>query len=165
MISSYDQGRKGEVDEHAFFCEASGTMRKHSGSSVLDHNGTSSSWQLAPLTMGSPLGNHLMKQRSSYSGSTGDDPSCLQLQSLNYDDNNNTTIARQQKQVGQQQYYAMDREDRQPKKVMHHFIDEWPPKDNEDSCWLDNNDHDHKLSKIQLSISMPNSSSHNDPKW
>ncbi|KAL3535536.1 hypothetical protein ACH5RR_003997 [Cinchona calisaya] len=157
---SYDHhhGRKEEVDEHehAFFCEASGTIRN------LD--GTSSSSQLVPpvLTMGSsPLDSHMKQQKSPY----------LQLQSLNHDNYNNnnmnTTASRQQKQAGQQQqqYYPMDRnDDHHQKKVMHHFFDEWPPKDNKDSCsWLDNNnnnDHDHhKLSKIQLSISVPNSSS------
>ncbi|XP_027176298.1 growth-regulating factor 5 [Coffea eugenioides] len=160
--SSYGQGGKEEVDEHAFFCEASGTVRNLSGgSSVVDHDGTSS-WQLAPLTMGSPSGSHL-KQRSSYSVSNGGHSSYLQLQSLNHDNDYNTT-SRQQKQASQQQYYGLgDRDDHQNKRVMHRFFDEWPPKDNKDSCWLDNNDHhDHKLSKIQLSISMPNASSHHD---
>lgn len=140
------------MDEHAFFSETSGTMRNISGSTLDD-----SSWHLTPLTMGSPLGH--LKQRS-YSGSSGHSYN-LQLQSLN-------DSSRLQKQ-GQQYYQdnmmlsTVDRDD-QPKKVMHHFFDEWPPKDKD--SWLETHDHD-KLSshhhvpvssKIQLSISMPNSS-------
>ena len=60
--------------------------------------------------------------------------------------------------------WISDRDYHQNKKVMHHIFNEWPPKDNKVSCWLDNNDHrdDHTMSKIHLSISTPNASSHHD---
>ncbi|KAL3532681.1 hypothetical protein ACH5RR_006202 [Cinchona calisaya] len=134
---SYGEGGKEELDEHVFFSEASGTMRNISGgSSSLDD---SSSWQLAPLGQ--------LKQRSNYSGGSGNS-SYLQLQSLNM--LSSTTMD--------------NNRDDQPKKVMHHFFDEWPPKDKHSSSWLDDDDtDDHHVqvsSKIQLSISMPNPSSH-----
>lgn len=58
--------------------------------------------------------------------------------------------------VKQNPYYTSDInnreivEDQQPNKIMHHFLDEWPPKDNKDS-------EDKFLShRTQLSISVPN---------
>ncbi|CAA3010634.1 growth-regulating factor 1-like [Olea europaea subsp. europaea] len=58
--------------------------------------------------------------------------------------------------VKQNPYYTSDInnreivEDPQPNKIMHHFLDEWPPKDNKDS-------EDKFLShRTQLSISVPN---------
>lgn len=149
----YGDGMKGEVDEHVFFSEASGTMRSTCGSNSVDDT-----WQLSPLTMSSPM-CHLKQRTYSPSQSTGHSAaSYLQLQSLN-------DSSRQQ----QRQYYYHDvkthddlpmkieTEDHQPKKVMHHFFDEWPPKDNKDS-WLDSEDKFSGLSKTQLSISIPNPS-------
>lgn len=123
---------KEEVDEHVFFSEASGTMRSRCGSN--------DTWQLSPLTMSSSP----MKQRTTYSPSQSTGHSYLQFQSLN--DNS---------RQGQYYYHNdVEKEDHQPKKVMHHFFDEWPPKDNKHS-WLDSDD---KFSKTQLSISISNPS-------
>ncbi|XP_059633213.1 growth-regulating factor 1-like isoform X2 [Cornus florida] len=152
----YGDGMKEGVDEHALFSEASGTMTSYSGSSKND------SWQLTPLTMGSSL-THL-KQRS-YSGLQN---GCLNLQVQGLTDASN------QQKHDQQHFYGLgshdvkcemslkiERDD-EPQKVMHHFLDEWPPR-NKDS-WLDS---DEKSSTTQLSISIPNSShdffmNHND---
>lgn len=95
-----------------------------------------------------------------------------------------TTMTMMEREDHQQQQHQQQ----QPKKVMHHFFDEWPPKDkdswidaNEEDDDNDNDNgnnklgsrsHHHQLhhhnhhhhhhhapaSKIQLSISMPNSS-------
>lgn len=168
--SSYGQVPKEEVDEHVFLSEASGTMRNVSDTSLHD------SWQ---LTMGSPL-----KHRS-YSGAHSGHSSYLQL----------NDSSRRQKQ-DHHHYYALGCDDlkndvhvplttmmergedhhQQPKKVMHHFFDEWPPKDKDSWIDADDNDNDNNnnsniklgrnhqhhhqapASKIQLSISMPNTS-------
>ncbi|TMW86772.1 hypothetical protein EJD97_020902 [Solanum chilense] len=132
-------GMKEEVGEHVFFSsEASGTMRSTCGSNSIE----SDTWQLSPLTMSSSP----MKQRTTYSPSQSTAHSYLQLQSLN--------------ESSRQNYYYhndVEKEDHQPKKVMHHFFDEWPPKDNKHS-WLDSDDKFSGLSKTQLSISIPNPS-------
>lgn len=126
-------GMKDQVDEHVFFSEASGTMRSTFGSNSVDGD----NWQLSPLTMSS---SSPMKQRTNYSPSQSTGHSYLQLQSLN---------------DGQYYYHNdVDKQDHQPKKVMHHFFDEWPHKDNKNS-WLDSDD---KFSKTQLSISVPSPS-------
>ncbi|KAB2618322.1 growth-regulating factor 1-like [Pyrus ussuriensis x Pyrus communis] len=52
----YAYGMKEEVDEHAFFSEPSGTVRRFSGSSSLDD-----SWQFTPLTISTSSSS---KQRS-----------------------------------------------------------------------------------------------------
>ncbi|KAI5674289.1 hypothetical protein M9H77_14653 [Catharanthus roseus] len=149
--SSYGQGQgsKEEIDqEHAFFSETSGTMRNN-----VSGQDSSTTWQMAAapvLTMGSSTLMNQMKQRSSY----------LQL-----DDNYSSRRHKQD-----QQYYGQEDDQQQTKKVMHHFFDEWPPKDKD--SWTINEtttDHQHDkltrnhhhqapVSKIQLSISMPNSS-------
>lgn len=205
--SSYGHGPKEEVDEHIFFSEAAGTTMRNNVTETSLHD----SWQ---LTMGSPA---LLKQHRSnyYSGTqTGHSAPTNYLQ-LNDTATTTTNSTRQ----NQNQYYAlgcddlkndvplttmtmMEREDhqhqhqhqqqhqQQPKKVMHHFFDEWPPK--EKDSWIDSNgdddddddndnnklgsrshhhQHHHHLqhhqnhnhhhapaSKIQLSISMPNTS-------
>lgn len=130
---------KEEVGEHVFFSsEASGTMRSTCGSNSIE----SDTWQLSPLTMSSSP----MKQRTTYSPSQSTAHSYLQLQSLN--------------ESSRQNYYYhndVEKEDHQPKKVMHHFFDEWPPKDNKHS-WLDSDDKFSGLSRTQLSISIPNPS-------
>ncbi|KAI3447199.1 hypothetical protein Pfo_003864, partial [Paulownia fortunei] len=137
----HGHGMKGETDEHAFFSEAnsnSGTMKSISdGFSAND-----SSWQLAPLTMGSSLSQ--MKDNAYSSGLE----SGQQLQSLTRQQNHD-----------HHHYYNCDmplnvERDDQPKKVMHHFLDEWSPKDKD--SWPNSED---KLSshRTQLSISIPNS--------
>ncbi|KAM3377220.1 growth-regulating factor 1-like isoform X1 [Capsicum galapagoense] len=149
--NGYGDGMKEEVDEHVFFSEASGTMRSTCGSNSVDDT-----WQLSALTMSSSPMCHLKQRTYSPSQSTTGHSaaSYLQLQSFN----NDSSILQQQ----QRQYYhdlpmKIETEDHQPKKVMHHFFDEWPPKDNKDS-WLDSDDKFLGLSKTQLSISIPNPS-------
>lgn len=146
--NGYGDGMKEEGGEHVFFSEASGTMRSRCGSNSVDDT-----WELSPLTMSSPMCHS--KQSTGHSAA-----SYLQLQSLN-------DSSRQQRQDHHQYYYndlkthdspmKIETEDHQPKKVMHHFFDEWPPKDNKDS-WLDSEDKFSGLSKTQLSISIPNPS-------
>ncbi|XP_019173386.1 PREDICTED: growth-regulating factor 1-like isoform X2 [Ipomoea nil] len=166
--NGYGHGMKDEVDEHVFFSsEGSGSIRSSiSGSNNLADD---SAWQLAPLTMASPpLGQ--LKQRDYCGPQNGYSASYLHLHEA----------SRQQRQGGGggeedeegEEYYGlggsggsktvgvgmMNPEDQQPKKVMHHFFDEWP-KENKDS-WLDSGDGD-KYSAPRgphLSISVPNSS-------
>ncbi|XP_059283942.1 growth-regulating factor 1-like [Lycium ferocissimum] len=141
--NGYGDGMKEEVDEHVFFSEASGTMRSTCGSNSVED----STWQLSPLKMGSPTMCHLKQRTTNYSPSQSTGASYLQL----------NDSSRQQQD--HHQYFhdlpmKIETEDHhQPKKVMHHFFDEWP-KDNKDS-WLDSED---KFSKTQLSISIPNPS-------
>lgn len=138
------------MDEHVFFSsEGSGSIRSTSGSNSVDD----STWQLAPLTMASPpLGQ--LKQRD-YCAPQNGYSSYLQLHEA----------SRQQRQ---EDYYGLgsdgsktdvgsmiNSEDQQPKKVMHHFFDEWP-KENKDS-WLDSGDK-YSSHGPHLSISVPNSS-------
>ncbi|VFQ81332.1 unnamed protein product [Cuscuta campestris] len=128
------------VDEHVFFSEASGSIRSTTGSNSVDEDTT---WQLAPLTMASssPLGQ--LKERDYCVSHDG--YSYLQL---------NEASRHHQRQ--EDDYYGLgSKDDHQPKKVMHHFFDEWP-KENKDS-WLDSGD---KFSThgSHLSISVPNSS-------
>ncbi|KAA8534781.1 hypothetical protein F0562_029777 [Nyssa sinensis] len=146
----YGHGMKEEVNDHVFSSEASGTMRSYSGSSMDE------SWQLTPLTMSSSLTH--FKQR------TGSGYSYLQIQDRAAD------TSKQEKQdqhcyafggnVKCEMPFKIERDhDEVPQKVMHHFFDEWPPR-NKDS-WLDsdNKSSNHATaSSTQLSISIPNSS-------
>ncbi|GAV72785.1 WRC domain-containing protein/QLQ domain-containing protein [Cephalotus follicularis] len=156
-----------DVDEHAFFSEPSGTMRTFSGSSMDD------TWQLTPLTMSSSSSS---KQRSC--SGLQNDYSYLQLQSLT-----DHTTPKQHKQ-DQHSYIlgsdikcempmTLDRQqEEEPRKIVHRFFDEWPPK-NRDS-WLDMDDkssNSTSVSTTRLSISIPstsqdfpifNSRAHND---
>ncbi|CAH9111008.1 unnamed protein product [Cuscuta epithymum] len=141
--NGYGHGMRDEgVDEHLFFSEASGSIRSTTGSNSVDDDTT---WQLAPLTMASssPLGGQLKERDYCVSQ---DGYSYLQL---------NEASRQQQRQ--QEDYYGLgSKEDhQQPKKVMHHFFDEWP-KENKDS-WLDSGDK-YSLHGPHLSISVPNSS-------
>lgn len=51
------------------------------------------------------------------------------------------------------QYYSSLEREEQPKKVMHHFLDEWAPKETE--SW--SNEDKMPTHRTQLSISVPNS--------
>ncbi|KAJ8566031.1 hypothetical protein K7X08_030508 [Anisodus acutangulus] len=140
--NSYGLGMKEEADKHAFYSEASGTMRSASDSSSIDD----SSWQLAPLTMGSPLGH--LKQRT-YSVSQ-------QFQSLNESSTQdqyhyNYALGNDVKSTDMPG--KIDTQDnQQPKKVMHHFFDELPLQENKDS-WLHSDNE--PISKTHLSNSTP----------
>ncbi|XP_009615805.1 growth-regulating factor 3-like [Nicotiana tabacum] len=136
-------------DQTKFLFDSGAYSRSASGSTSIDDN----SWELAPLTMGSPLGHS--KQRTYSVSQTGE--SYLQLQSFN------ESSRQQQQRQDQYNYYALgndvkadlhmkiDTEDhQQPKKVMHHFFDELPPDQHNKDSWLD--------SKTHLSISVPDSS-------
>ncbi|KAE8667083.1 Growth-regulating factor 2 [Hibiscus syriacus] len=152
--NSYVYGLKEEEDEHAFFSEASGTMRSFSGSSVDD------SWQLAPLTMST----FSSKQRS-FSGLPSE-YSYLQLQSLT------DHSTKQSKQDDDEHCYIKFRmpdelDKGEPPKTVHRFFDEWPPKHRD--SWLDLDDKSSNNSTTRLSISIPshdfpifNSRAHND---
>lgn len=54
---------------------------------------------------------------------------------------------------GYRQYYSSLEREEQPKKVMHHFLDEWAPKETE--SWR--NEENMPTHRTQLSISVPNS--------
>ncbi|XP_009781044.1 uncharacterized protein LOC107796598 [Nicotiana tabacum] len=138
-LSSQDQTK---------FLFYSGAYSRSASGSIDD-----SSWELAPLTMGSPLGHS--KQRTYSASQIGE--SYLQLQSFS------ESSKQQQQRQDQYNYYALgndvkanmhmkiDTEDhQQPKKVMHHFFDELPPDQHNKDSWLD--------SKTHLSISVPDSS-------
>lgn len=125
----YGYGMKEEINEQAFFSESS---------SMEDP------WKLTPQTTGSSLAH--LKQRSGLQG--GGYP-FLQHQGL-------TDTSKQQKNFFEMPL-KVERED-QPKKVMHHFFDEWPK--NKDS-WVDSEGKSSDyvpVSTTQLSISIPNSS-------
>ncbi|PIN03953.1 hypothetical protein CDL12_23518 [Handroanthus impetiginosus] len=128
---NHGQWMKGESEEQAFFSEGN----SNSGSSVND-----SCWQLAPLTMGSSLSQ--MKDKAYSSSRLGSG----HHQKINHE---------------HQHYYNcevplnIERDDHHhSKKVMHHFLEEWSPKDKD--SWPNSED---KLSSqsTQLSISIPNS--------
>lgn len=125
---------KGEVDEHAFFTEPSGSMstRNLSASSMDD-----SSWHFTPLSK---------KSNSDYSSNY------LQLQS--------TKQAEPEPEAEQdhdQACYILKCETETPlklpqnHKIVHRFFDEWPPK---------SRDLYDKSSTTQLSISTPASAHH-----
>ncbi|KAM3693675.1 hypothetical protein ACJW31_07G001400 [Castanea mollissima] len=156
----YIYGLKEEVDEHAFFSEPSGTMRSLSGPLSMDDP-----WQLTPLTMSTSSS----KQRScSGLQNQSDYSSYLQLQSLS----DSTT-----KQSEEDQHFfvlgsdikLMEKEQPQPQpqpqKTIHHFFDEWPPKERD--SWVDQLDdkssNSSSVSTTRLSISIPNSSHHDFP--
>ncbi|XP_058206546.1 growth-regulating factor 1-like [Rhododendron vialii] len=125
----YGYGMKEEVNEQAFFSESS---------SMEDP------WKLTPQTTGSSLAH--LKQRSGLQG--GGYP-FLQHQGL-------SDTSKQQKNFFEMPL-KVESED-QPKKVMHHFFDEWPK--NKDS-WVDSEGKSSDyvpVSTTQLSISIPNSS-------
>lgn len=154
----YIYGLKEEVDEHAFFSEPSGTMRSLSGPLSMDDP-----WQLTPLAMSTSSS----KQRSCPGFQNQSDySSCLQLQSLS----DSTT-----KQSEEDQHFfvlgsdikLMEKEQPQPQpqKTIHHFFDEWPPKERD--SWVDQLDdkssNSSSVSTTRLSISIPNSSHHDFP--
>lgn len=120
-------------------------------------------WQLTPLTMSTSSS----KQRScSGLQNQSDYSSYLQLQSLS----DSTT-----KQSEEDQHFfvlgsdikLMEKEQPQPQpqKTIHHFFDEWPPKERD--SWVDQLDdkssNSSSVSTTRLSISIPNSSHHDFP--
>ncbi|KAH7853705.1 hypothetical protein Vadar_005712 [Vaccinium darrowii] len=128
----YGYGMKEEVSEQAFFSESS---------SMEDP------WKLTPLSTGSSLAH--LKQRACSGLQSGGYP-FLQHQGL-------TDTSKQQNTNFFEMPPKADSED-QPKKVMHHFFDEWPK--NKDS-WADSEGKSSDyvpVSTTQLSISIPNSS-------
>lgn len=119
------------------------------------------SWQLTPLTM-SCSSSSSSKHRNNCSALLPEYSSYLQLTPQRFGDS--------PKQLQQEEhYYEMQRkmmESDEPQKTMHHFFDEWSPKDNRES-WLDlddkssnNNNNGSVSSATQLSMSIPNSSQH-----
>lgn len=141
-------GLKGEVDEHAFLSEASGTLRS-SPDSYFDN----------PLRMNSYLNQSEQKSCSSLQGGY----SLLQLQNL-------TDVSKQQEQQRQEQHcfvLGTDFNSERPVKVereeesqqpLRHFFDERPTK-NRDS-WLDLEEDRSKqasfsTTQLSISISMP----------
>lgn len=153
----YFYGMKEDVDEHPFLSEehSRNNMRNFSTSSMED------SWQLTPLTM-SCSSSSSSKHRNNCSALLPEYSSYLQLTPQRFGDS--------PKQLQQEEhYYEMQRkmmERDEPQKTMHHFFDEWSPKDNRES-WLDlddkssnNNNNGSVSSATQLSMSIPNSSQH-----
>lgn len=122
-------------------------MRGFSASSLED------SWQLTPLTMSCSSSSSRHKNCSALQG---DYSSYLQLQSF----------GDSPKQLKQEEHYyemqnKMGREE--PQKIMHHFFDEWSPKDRE--SWLDLDDKSSNtgsVSATRLSMSISNNSLQHD---
>lgn len=147
---------KEEVDEHVFFSEASGTMRSATGS-VDD-----SSWQVAPLTMASPTLGQL-KQHKTYVSATPQFHEGLAAggQQQRQPDYHALAAGSDGKNADSIHHVKLgsSEEHHQPKKVMHHFFDEWP-QENKHS-WLDDSEDKYSnhgpLFKTHLSISIPNS--------
>ncbi|XP_022154687.1 growth-regulating factor 5-like isoform X2 [Momordica charantia] len=144
----YVYGLKEDGDEHPFLSEEhSGNMRGFSASSLED------SWQLTPLTMSCSSSSSRHKNCSALQG---DYSSYLQLQSF----------GDSPKQLKQEEHYyemqnKMGREE--PQKIMHHFFDEWSPKDRE--SWLDLDDKSSNtgsVSATRLSMSISNNSLQHD---
>ncbi|GMH04108.1 hypothetical protein Nepgr_005947 [Nepenthes gracilis] len=150
----YLPGMKGEVGEHAFFSETSGTMRGLSGSSMDE------AWQLNHFKLGG--GTSLNQPKNNICPDLQSGYPYLELKS---------ETSKQEKQS--QQCYVWGRDfncdlsmklerENEPQKTIHHFFDEWPPKGRD--SW-------HDSSTTQLSISTPipshdffrsNSTTHND---
>ncbi|KAL7258289.1 hypothetical protein ACSBR1_004418 [Camellia fascicularis] len=167
--------KEGVVDEHAFFSESCGAVRNYSGSTI------DNPWQVTPTTMGSSSSSssssslsHL-KQRTCSALQNG--YPFLQLQGGLLTDNDDGSKQQNQDQHPHQHFHVLGSEmplklerdddiDDKPQKVMHHFFDEWPK--NKDS-WLDADEDDDSEDKssnyvsastTQLSISIPNNTSH-----
>ncbi|KAF8406791.1 hypothetical protein HHK36_005912 [Tetracentron sinense] len=147
----YYHGLKEEVDERAFFSEASGTVRNVPNTSI------DNPWQLTPLRMSSSMAQSKQKNYSVLENGY----SQLQLQSID-----DTSKQQQQEQhcfvLGTdfkcERPVKVQREE-EPQKPLRHFFDEWPPK-NRDS-WHDlEEDRSNRasFSTTQLSISIPMSS-------
>ncbi|XP_075507827.1 growth-regulating factor 1-like isoform X1 [Primulina tabacum] len=116
--SSNGYGVKRDINEHTFFSDAN------------QISNDDSTWQLAPLTMGSSLPQMKHKPHSS------DSQTGQHLQSL--------------------KDYNFDIPDSDhPKKIMHHFLDESPSKDKD--SWPNSDDKMSIHNKTQLSVSVPKS--------
>ncbi|OAY27061.1 hypothetical protein MANES_16G096400v8 [Manihot esculenta] len=151
-------GLKEEVDEHVFFSEPSGSMRNLSGSSL------DNAWQFTPLTISSSSTSSSSNQRSV--SNLHNEYAYLQLHSLS-----DHGDPKQQKQYQQSYLLGSDMkcvlptkiEKEEPQKTVHHFFDEWPPKNK--ASWLgldDKSPNSTSVSTTRLSISIP-SSSHDFP--
>ncbi|KAK6941304.1 WRC domain [Dillenia turbinata] len=138
----YVQGMKEEADEHAFFSEASGTVRSLPSSSMDDDH-----WQLTPLTMSS---TSLASSKPS-SGSVSLQSGYSHLQLKQSKESHHCYLMGSDFKVP-----VKDERDDEPQRTVHHFFDdEWPPK-NRDS-WLGSDDKSLSTT-TQLSISIPNAS-------
>nr|GMC63617.1 growth-regulating factor 1-like [Ipomoea batatas] len=142
--NGYGHGMKEEVDEHVFFSsETSRAMRSASGS--LDDT----SWQVAPLTMASPTLAQLKQHKTTYVSAN---PQQFHEGLAAGSDGKNTDSMHHMKLGSSEEHH-------QPKKVMHHFFDEWPQETKH--SWLDDSGDKYSthgpLFKTHLSISIPNS--------
>ncbi|XP_073155920.1 growth-regulating factor 1-like isoform X2 [Henckelia pumila] len=117
--SSNGHGLKREINEHTFFAEANPISNDDS------------TWQLAPLTIGSSL-SHMKHKPYACDFQTGQHLQSLKDYNLDIPDSHH------------------------PKKIMHHFLDESPNKDNKDS-WLNSDDKMSIHNKTHLSNSVPKS--------
>ncbi|KAG1360555.1 Growth-regulating factor 5 [Cocos nucifera] len=155
-IHRYLSGLKGEVDEHSFFSEASGSARGLGMDSSVDN----SSWRLMPSGI------------SSFPLSKSRDPSVLQSASAAYpplqsvqDLGQVTTISSLPKHQQQHSFFGSDFGSAEPAKheggsqSLRPFFDEWPK--TRDS-WSDLEEERYNrisFSTTQLSISIPMASS------
>ncbi|KAG8376216.1 hypothetical protein BUALT_Bualt09G0040000 [Buddleja alternifolia] len=126
----YGSGMKGESDEEHTFISVN----------------QASSWQLGSSD------HHLSQMKNSLQ-------SYQQQQQLEILHDNMTTTSSSTQQQQHNSYYNITNcdDEAQPKKVMHHFFDEWSPKDHKHS-WPDHSEDSIMSShRTQLSISTPNS--------
>ncbi|KAF9614698.1 hypothetical protein IFM89_019826, partial [Coptis chinensis] len=144
----YFEGLKEEVDEKAFFSEASGTLRSVPESSLNDP------WRLTPLKMSSTSYNNQQKDRNF---------SDLQSGYSQYQQHH------KQHQQQEQHCFVLgtDFKSQRPTKIekeesqqpLRHFFDEWPPKSKDSWLGLEDDRSDQaSFSTTQLSISIPMSS-------
>ncbi|XP_038889132.1 growth-regulating factor 6-like isoform X2 [Benincasa hispida] len=127
-------GKEEDVDQHPFVREQhSGNMRGFSASSMEDP------WQLTPLTMSCSSSSSRYKNGSALQG---DYSSYLQLQSF-----------------GKYNEMQSKMERDEPQKTMHHFFDEWSPKESDRESWVDLDDKSSNTGSVcatRLSMSIPN---------
>ncbi|KAL9264335.1 Growth-regulating factor 4-like protein, partial [Drosera capensis] len=153
----YLHGVKEEIiGEHAFFSEASGTMRGYSaGSPSMDEP-----WQLNHFRSSSSSLNRQKQNSSLQSGYP-----YLELKSeaqMRQDHRPNQECYVWGRDFNTEMTLRNHEKENEPQKTIHHFFDEWPPKGSNSSrdSWNDSSS-----STTQLSISMPTnttSSSHHD---
>ncbi|KAK6944756.1 WRC domain [Dillenia turbinata] len=138
----YVHGMK-DVDEHAFFSEASGTVRSLPSSSMDDDH-----WQITPLTMSST--SLASSKQSPGSASLQSGYSHLQLKQSKGSHHCHVV-------GGDFKVPVKDERDDEPHRTVHHFFDDgWPPKSRD--SWLGSDDKSLSTT-TQLSISIPNTSS------
>ncbi|XP_043704308.1 growth-regulating factor 1-like isoform X2 [Telopea speciosissima] len=137
----YSNGLKGNVDEIAFFSEASGTVRN------VNNSPFDNPWRLTPLRMSSSSVSQ--SKQKSCSALQGD---YTQLQLQNF-----TAVSKQQEERQNQEQHCFvlgtDIKSERPMKVereevpqqpLLHFFDEWPPKNR-----------DYSTTQLSISIPMP----------